>query len=94
MAAYRPGELGALDSLYFREIVRLRQVLETRRGQLDSTTVEVLDRNMLVIDRAIEECRKALAADPASKFLNGQLNEALESKIELLRTAATMAVGE
>lgn len=94
LASYRPGALGSLDSLYFREIVRLRQVLNERRGQLDSTTVEVLDRNMRVIDRAIQECRDALAADPASSFLNEQLNEALETKIELLRTAATMAVGE
>lgn len=91
--AYRQGEIAALDSLYYREIVRLRRVLATRRGALDSTTVAVIDRNMLVIDRAIQECRAALAADPASTFLNEQLNEALESKIELLRTAAMMPIG-
>ena len=91
--SYRQGDIAALDSLYYREIIRLRQVLGERRGQLDSSTVAVIDRNMLVIDRAIQECRAALAADPASKFLNQQLNEALESKIELLRTAAMMPVG-
>ena len=91
--SYRTGDLAALDSLYYREIIRLRRVLNDQRGQLDSTTVQVLDRNMLVIDRAIQECRAALAADPASRFLNEQLNEALETKIELLRTAAAMSVG-
>lgn len=90
---YRPGELAALDSLYHREILRLREVLGERRDQLDSTTVAVLERNMTVIDRAIAECRAALAKDPASRFLNRQLNDALETKIELLRTAATMPVG-
>lgn len=91
--SYREGDIAALDSLYYREIMRLRTVLGERRTELDSTTVAVIDRNMLVIDRAIQECRAALAADPASKFLNQQLNEALESKIELLRTAAMMPVG-
>lgn len=93
LAAYRPGEIAALDSLYYREIIRLRQLLDQRSTGLDSTTVAVIDRNMLVIDRAIQECREALAADPASKFLNQQLNQALETKIELLRTAAMMPVG-
>ena len=91
--SYRTGELAALDSLYYREIIRLRQVLNDQRGQLDTSTVQVLDRNMRVIDRAIQECRAALAADPASRFLNEKLNEALETKIELLRTAAAMSVG-
>ena len=91
--AYRQGDIAALDSLYYREIMRLRRVLATRRGTLDPATVAVIDRNMLVIDRAIRECRAALAADPASTFLNEQLNEALESKIELLRTAAMMPIG-
>jgi len=90
--AFRQGDLAALDSLYYREILRLRRVVGERRSQLDSTTVVVIERNMDVIDRAIAECRAALAADPASRFLNQQLNEALESKIELLRTAATMPV--
>lgn len=93
LVSYREGDIAALDSLYYREIIRLRQVLGQRRAQLDSSTVAVIDRNMLVIDKAIQECRAALGADPASKFLNQQLNEALESKIELLRTAAMMPVG-
>jgi hypothetical protein len=93
LASYRPGEIAALDSLYYREIIRLRQLLNERSAGLDSSTVTVINRNMLVIDRAIQECREALAADPASKFLNQQLNQALETKIELLRTAAMMPVG-
>ncbi len=93
VASYRPGETAALDSLYYREIIRLRQLLNERSAELDSSTVTVINRNMLVIDRAIQECREALAADPASKFLNQQLNQALETKIELLRTAAMMPVG-
>lgn len=91
--SYRQGDIAALDSLYYREIIRLRTLLGERRTQLDPGTVAVIDRNMIVIDRAIQECRAALAADPASKFLNQQLNDALESKIELLRTAAMMPVG-
>lgn len=92
-AEFRDGDMAVLDSLYYREIVRLRQITNDRRQVLDSTTVQVLDRNLAIIDRAILECRAALARDPASHYLNEQLNHALESKIELLRSAATLPIG-
>ena len=59
-----------------------------RRGELDSATVAVLVRNLVVIDRAIAQSRAALARDPHSPFLGDQLTRALGQKVELLRTAA------
>ncbi|HEY4131789.1 MAG TPA: zf-HC2 domain-containing protein [Gemmatimonadaceae bacterium] len=78
------------DQTYDHEIAKLRAVLEYRRHDLDSSTVVVVDKNLKIIDDAIAQCRSALKKDPASRYLLESLNEALDSKVQLLRTAATM----
>ncbi len=89
----QPGGLSAtLESVYGREISRLRQIIDERRGLLDTATVGVIERNLTIIDQAIRESRAALARDPASAFLSEQLNNALEQKVELLRAAALLPV--
>jgi len=75
---------------YEREIAQLRRVLTERRGELDSTTVAVVEGNLAVIDMAIKQSREALKRDPRSRFLGDQLNSALDKKLELLRTAALL----
>jgi hypothetical protein len=78
------------DQTYDHEIAKLRAVVEYRRHDLDSTTVAVVDKNLRIIDDAIAQCRSALKKDPASRYLLESLNEALDSKVQLLRTAATL----
>ncbi|MFN8571580.1 MAG: hypothetical protein U0132_05935 [Gemmatimonadaceae bacterium] len=75
---------------YDREITDLRQILDQRRSDLDPATVAVIEHSLTTIDQAIAEARKALATDPASKFLSEQLNKALEKKLGLLRTVALL----
>ena len=75
---------------YDREIAKLRVVLQQRRGDLDTSTVRVVTQSLKVIDQAIAQSKAALAKDPASGFLNKQLNNALDQKLELLRTAALL----
>ena len=75
---------------YEREIRDLGSIIDQRRGDLDSATVAVLERNLAVIDDAIRQSRAALARDPRSRFLDQQLNSALDKKVELLRTAALL----
>jgi putative zinc finger protein len=75
---------------YDTEIARLRIVVERRRSQLDSTTIAVLEHNLKVIDDAIRQCKAALLKDPSSQFLMESLNDALDNKVQLLRTAATL----
>jgi Putative zinc-finger len=81
-----------IETVYGLEIERLRQIIDQRRGQLDTATVGVIERNLTIIDTAIRESRAALARDPASALLNEQLNNALEQKVELLRAAALLPV--
>ena len=50
----------------------------------------MIEKNLLVIDTAIAECKKAIARDPASAFLIESLNQSLRTKMELMRTAALL----
>src|SRR5262249_37307215 len=75
---------------YDTEIARLRAILNARRSQLDSATVAVVERNLAVIDEAIAQCTQALKRDPASKYLIESLHEELDTKVQLLRTAAAL----
>ena len=76
--------------MYDREIDKLRQIVKTRRTQLDPKTITVLEQSIAVIDSAIAQSRRALKADPASGYLAKELNQSLEKKVELLRTAAML----
>jgi hypothetical protein len=79
-----------VEPVYDREIVKLRAIVRERRSQLDPKTIAVLEQSIAVIDSAIAQSRAALAKDPASGFLATQLNHSLETKVELLRTAALL----
>jgi hypothetical protein len=92
LASNQPSVAATLETVYGREIARLRRIIDGRRGLLDTATVGVIERNLAIIDQAIRESRAALARDPASSLLNEQLNNALEHKVELLRAAALLPV--
>lgn len=80
----------SVQDTYDSEIARLRIVIRDRRSQLDPNTLAVIEKNMAVIDDAIAQCKAALRRDPASRFLMQSLNSALDTKVELLRTAASL----
>jgi anti-sigma factor RsiW len=84
--------VATLTTDYDREIARLRALIEQRRNQLDPVTVAIIEKNLLVIDSAILECKKAIARDPSSRFLIEALNQSLQTKVELMRTAALLPV--
>jgi hypothetical protein len=74
--------------VYDREIALLDSVVHTRRESLDPKTVQIIEQNLKIIDRAIAESRAALAKDPKSPLLTNRLDNVLGSKVELLRTIA------
>lgn len=78
------------EQTYDLEIRRLNAILVARRAQLDTTTIAVVEKNLKVIDEAIAQCKAALQRDPASRFLIESLNDALDTKVQLLRTAAQL----
>jgi anti-sigma factor RsiW len=72
------------------EIDELQAVLRQRRSQLDPSTVKIVEDNLALIDAAVKQARDALQRDPASGFLTEQLDNALQKKIELLRTVTAL----
>ena len=76
---------------YDAAVADLEQTLDAGRTKLDAETVRVLEENLATIDRAIDQCGKALAADPANVYLNTHFAEARQRKLVLLRRAAALA---
>jgi hypothetical protein len=81
------------EQTYDREIARLLVVYNQRRPDLDSTTIAVVKRNLKIIDDAIAQTKQALRRDPASQFLMESLNDAFDSKVQLLRKVAMLPSG-
>jgi hypothetical protein len=80
----------ALIATYDTEIAALDSAVRLRRGDLDTNTVKIIEKNLRVIDAAIAESRAALAKDPHNRFLHEQLTTVLDQKVGLLRTAALL----
>jgi hypothetical protein len=79
------------DQQYDQAVADLEEMLQVGRGRLDPETVRVLEANLQAIDRAIEQSRQALEADPANMFLNAHLAAARQRKLALLRRASALA---
>jgi hypothetical protein len=77
--------------VYDREISRLRAVVDSGRHKLDPATAALLDRNLRIIDAAIEQCNLAIRRDSSSTFLIESLNNVYQTKVKLLRIAAAAA---
>lgn len=72
------------------EVIQLEELLAAHRDELDPGTVVVLERNLAVIDRAIQECVQALETDPGNEFLEGHLAQAVRAKADFLREATAL----
>ena len=88
------GGLGAAAPRYDAAVADLQRVLTAGRGTLDSSTVQVLERNLALIDRAIADAQRALAADPGNAYLNAHLARTMRQKLDLLRHAASLAAAQ
>ncbi len=78
------------EETYDHEISALLVIVDHHQTELDSSTVAVIKRNLRIIDDAIVQCHLALKKDPASRYLMQSLDDALNTKVQLLRTAALL----
>lgn len=69
----------------------LRAALDSGSARLDPKTVQVLAQSLAVIDTAIAQARRALAADPGNAYLNRHLADTMRRKVELLRRVSVLA---
>ncbi|HYW33110.1 MAG TPA: zf-HC2 domain-containing protein [Gemmatimonas sp.] len=88
--ALRAASMTDVDGIYEREIAALRRIVNERFAELDSATVAELRSNLEVIDRAIEDSRRALSRDPRSRVLSSELDRTLEAKLSLMRRVALL----
>jgi anti-sigma factor RsiW len=78
------------DPRYDEAIADLEQALAAGRSQLDPGTVKIIETNLGAIDTAIDQSRRALAADPANVYLHSHLAEARQRKLALLRRGVAL----
>lgn len=76
------------------ELEALEAVLAQARDRLAPETVRILEKNLGVIQRAIDESRDALAVDPANGFLRDHLQRAYRDKAAFLREVGTIVAWE
>jgi len=79
------------DAQFNAAVDDLEKILRDERDRLDPRTVLIIERNLKAIDAAINEARVALNNDPANPYLNSHLADARRRKLDLLRTATTLA---
>jgi hypothetical protein len=76
------------------EILKARQdlhgALEARKASMAPATVEVIERNLRLIDQAIAEIQAALAQDPDNRELKQLLLASQRREIALLRTVTLL----
>ena len=80
------------DKDYDAAIAELERMLADRRSTLDAQTVRILEENLAAIDRAIDQCHRALSSDPSNVYLNTHLADARQRKLLLLRRATALAM--
>lgn len=76
---------------YDDTVAELERVLAEGRGQLDSSTVRVLEQNLDIINRAVAQARRAVASDPANPYLRSHLTATMHRKADFLRRATVLA---
>ncbi len=76
---------------YSEELAQLEALLSQHRDELDPNTVRVLEKNLAIIDRAIQESGEALAGDPGNEYLREHLDRAVRRKVDYLRDASLIS---
>jgi anti-sigma factor RsiW len=89
-----PVVAGPSNPRYDAAIAQLETALAEGRGQLDPRTLRVVEQNLRTIDRALEQARRAVAADPGNLWLRSHLAATMKQKVDLLRTATLLTAAQ
>jgi anti-sigma factor RsiW len=79
------ADLEAAEQHYDRAIQGLEQIARSDSAELDPQVAAVLQKNLQVVDQAIDESRAALKTQPASATAQEGLFEAMRTKVALLQ---------
>jgi hypothetical protein len=84
------AEFTARENDYIATVNALSQTIESAHVELAPETITKLKESVRIIDDAIIEARRALAADPSNKTLIEMLSISYNQKVDLLRRTAEM----
>ena len=79
------ADLQAAESHYEKAIEGLEQIARSDTSELDPQVAAVLQKNLQVVDQAIDESRAALKTQPSSATAQDGLFEAMRTKVALLQ---------
>ena len=83
--------VGLADAQYDSAFADLQRMLRSGPGHLDPATIAIVEHNLRIIDRALDQARQAVMADPGNTYLTSHLVETRRKKLDLLRRAAALA---
>lgn len=79
------GEVDQAQKQMETAIAHMEQITKANQQALDSKTAATLEKNLGIIDQAIEESRSAVKSEPASVAARGRLFDTLKQKVSLLQ---------
>ena len=82
------AEFAAREKDYITVSNQLSEIIESGKTELTPETIAKLKQSLSVIDGAIAEARRALAADPGNKTLMEMLSASYSQKVDLLRRSS------
>ncbi len=80
-----------MEESYAQDLARLEDLVEEHRSELAPNTLRILEKNLAIIDRAIEESSAALLGDPGNQYLREHLNRSVRRKVDYLRDASVIS---
>ena len=84
------AELKLAEAHYQKAISGLERIASTENAALDATTAATLQKNLAVINQAIDESRAAVRAEPASQQAQHSLIENFKTKLALLQDTVAL----
>jgi hypothetical protein len=87
-AAFETGlDLAAVEAEYEQAALALRARLDSQKQRLSPETAAVVEKNLAVIDEALEQVRAALRRDPANRELLKLLASTHRRRLDVLHLA-------
>lgn len=89
-----PAELAAVDIALKDARAQLEKVLQQQRRSLSPDTVQIVERNLRVMEDATREIRVALSRDPGSSSLRQMLVASHRRQLDMLQQVTRMAASQ
>jgi anti-sigma factor RsiW len=84
------AELVQAEQHYQNAITGLERIADSEKGSLDPQTASTLEKNLAVVDQAINESRAALKTQPGSEPAQQSLLDNFKTKISLLQDTVAL----